>query len=1172
MSSNQSTTAKILLKHVSMNRLTLMFRKGTIEEDFNDQYRKKSILLARSMVLAGLPIGFLFLLLSPILAPGSDWSIWWAFYGIFSAFSLFLLFTMFFSQSERYFQLLMSSYFVMIGFETVFASVYAHSIGNYSYYVTIMLVMFYLGGLSRLRFVYVVPIATILFLTYGLLTLEFVVIPHETLLLNYLFLGFAFVTSCSVCYSIEYYVRREYMQSRFLELERKYLQEEIEERGRAEEELERHKSNLDDVVRQRTKELERSNRKLKEEISERKIAENEYLKFKSIADSANYGLILLDFHGRVTYCNTHFARLHEYKISDVLGAKLSVFHTDDQLEAVETFFSRAWNIGSIGPLEVPHATKSGRVFPMLMNAKMISGGGDENPSFLAVTALEISERKKMENALRDSEKRFRALFENASDMFVLEDSNEHIIDVNQAAAKLTGFSLEQLRLMTTSELRADSGPSLDVYGEIGQGGGEHFQPFQIMMRRAFDEPIPVEIIITQLEIGGETMFLSAVRDITERYRMEKALRHAKEMAEEATLAKGDFLANMSHEIRTPMNGMLGMIGLLLKSELDETQREYAHLAKVSATSLMSIINEILDFSKLESGNVSLEEIDFDLGGLLDDVGRLFQPERSKKGLGYRLTLEKDVPRQVRGDPLRLRQVLTNLISNAIKFTSQGEIEVRVTRKAWHKRGAVLFFEVLDRGIGIPEERIDSLFDPFTQADASTTRQFGGTGLGLAIVRQIVEANSGVLGARNRNDGGAAFWFEIPFSLPAVVDPQQMDFTGKRVIHLNHVHEDENAFGRILSTSNHPHENVGSVDETIQMVSQEEYQDAEHVVLLIETDIDDEEVLKLAHSIPSLRNKGKTCLIAARSTSMEPVLLDMLDLGFDITPRREQGEMSCGQSLNALPAPVISEIKPTTDEKGGAMVLVVEDDDISRRIMSIALSEEGYQVEVVEDGTKAMELFEKEEFDIVFMDIQLPGLNGIETTEILRDIENRTGRQPVPIIALTADVFKKGEKDAIRAGVDDFLIKPIHVEELTGLINHWLQRSSTSLQPESHEDGDLALGQDELFRKEELLNRLHGNKDVMQEIVDLFISETTTRLKELETAFQARSDEELSRIAHMLKGASGNFGSPWLQRMAGQVEKAAKTEDWEHVEVFLERLGRGFTDLLVLLSEVMVETD
>ncbi len=1121
--SQPNNSAQILLDEANMNRWTLLFKSKTTEEDFNEQHRRKSIRLARFMVGTGLVVALIFLGINPLIMPDSDFVVWLSFFVSFAAFSIFLLVTMYLPRIERYFQFLMSSYAMVMGLETVFATVYAHTLGIHSFYITIIFVLFFLSGLSRLRFIYVSIIGAMMLIVYAILSFQVPELSTEVFIRNNLFLFVCFWVSGATSYSIEFYIRRDYMKSRYLELEHRYINEEIQERQRAEEELAQHKSNLDNIVRLRTEELERSNKKLRIEVIERKIAENEFLKFKSIADSANYGMLLLDFHGRVIYCNEYYARLHEYEIQEVLGMEMTMFFSDDQKEEAERLFSQAWNVGSIKAQEISHTTKSDRSFPMLMNFKLIAGRTEEQPSFLAVTALEISERKKMEDALRYNEKRFRALFENASDMFVLEDSNQRIIDANQAAEKLTGYTREQLCLMTTRELRADSGTSLDIYDRNTPDEDKSFRPYQMMMKRANGDPVPVEILIRQLDLSGKPVFLSSVRDMTERYRMEMALRHAKDMAEEATMAKGEFLANMSHEIRTPMNGVLGMLGLLLKTDLSEAQREYATLAKSSATSMMSIINEILDFSKLESGNLRLEEIEFDLGKLLDDVGRLFQSEWEKNHLGFHLDIEDDVPCRIQSDPLRLRQVLTNLLSNAVKFTSKGNIRIHVQQKKWNSKGTVLFFEVQDSGIGIPEDRISTLFDPFTQADASTTRQFGGTGLGLAIVRQIIEAMNGQVGARNHEEGGAVFWFEIPVRLEAVAKLETFEFTKEKVLLVSSENEAKPVFLPKLESSNHPFERASNFTEAREIIFTDDSEEPSFNLVLLEPGVSNDEMMKFSHC--NAKNKEKIKLYSARSYEKGSVVLDVQKADFYAIGLQKFIGKSCSELEK-----VTKEVSPPTPTTYSSpvtkkhRVLVVEDDDISRRIMSIALSEEGYHVKVVEDGLKALELFEKEIFDIVFMDIQLPGLNGFETTEKLREIENRNDRQSVPVIALTADVFQKDDKAGKRSQIDDFVLKPVHVEELRGVIEHWLQQSLTK-QENKEQNLDFELESEELFRKDELLNRLHGNEDVMREIVELFVAETTNRIVELQQAYEERTTVDFTKVAHMLKGAAGNFGSP-----------------------------------------------
>jgi signal transduction histidine kinase/CheY-like chemotaxis protein len=548
--------------------------------------------------------------------------------------------------------------------------------------------------------------------------------------------------------------------------------------------------------------------------------------------------------------------------------------------------------------------------------------------------------------------------------------------------------------------------------------------------------------------GQVSEYVAVKQDITERKRTEDELLRAREAAVEASRLKSEFLANMSHEIRTPMNGVLGMVELVLDTELDEEQQECLETARSSAESLLEIINDILDFSKIEARKLDLEVIPFDLRHTLDQMLKPFSMQAERKGIELACRVDKDVPDALMGDPGRVRQVMGNLVGNAIKFTDHGGVKVDVGILSRDERGALLRFAVSDTGIGIPREKKDRMFEAFSQADGSTTRRFGGTGLGLTICRQLVEMMGGTIGVDSEPGRGSTFDFEVRFpvqDLPersveprAAIDPAgrralvlETDFTNRRVL-----------TGLLLRWGMDVLVARDDAEALRELLKGREENRPFDVAILAGSGFDSAERIrgeKTLATLPMLmlpRNGRRGDSSRCRELGIGAYLLQPTTS----TDLREALECVLSRPAGS-PGTVVTR-HSLREGRRPLRVLLAEDNRVNRTVATRLLEKKGYTVTGVENGREALEQLERALFDLVLMDVQMPEMDGFEATRKLREREHESERR-VPVIALTAHAMKGDRERCLDAGMDGYVAKPIRREELFQAIDQALSDGASS---------------------------------------------------------------------------------------------------------------------------------
>ncbi len=714
-----------------------------------------------------------------------------------------------------------------------------------------------------------------------------------------------------------------------------------------------------------------------------------------------------------------------------------------------------------------------------------------------------------------------------------------------------------------------------------------------------------------LEVQREDLNQQLSSQSGRRREVEQELYKAKEAAEAANLAKSEFLATMSHEVRTPLNGLLPILEMLRDTRLDEDQRHFVATALNSSHHLLRIINDILDYSKIEAGKLEMEAIELDLRELVESVIVLMSKAAERRGLKLEQSSARDVPAVVRGDPIRLRQILTNLVSNAVKFTEKGGIFIEVSKRAEGKKRIELQFTVKDTGIGMSEETSARLFRTFSQADASTTRKHGGTGLGLVICKRLVELMGGRIGVKSREGKGSIFWFVVPLRKSLQDEPSaRRDLHGAKVLVVDADGSGHAEISEYLSEWGVVHERAAGIEDAISKLQSSVNLGgswAYELVIVDGTTLGSEATLLVreVQAIPELsrlaflgmgdgKDSAKAFASVGLATTLSrPVrrfdLLRSLNHLLDV----EGGTVSSDVGAYPEPRPQVvpdahhswEDGQGTTQEaeEGAAVltdleplagrVLVVEDNPVNLGVVKKLLTRFGVDSESATDGLQALKRVQEQEFDLVLMDCQMPRMDGYAVTESIRSNEKTEGRAHLPVIAMTANAMVGDREKCLAAGMDDYLSKPIKPQILSEMLKKWLPargdvdplsvgsptepEGETTSRPEQAAPAS-AMESSGSAIDTSVLEELY---EIMEEdfvgLLLTFLQNSPNQLAEIEKAVVAGDLASLVLPAHSLKSSSANVGAMTLSELARELEMSARAGTTEGVQAVFERTRSAY---------------
>jgi PAS domain S-box-containing protein len=791
--------------------------------------------------------------------------------------------------------------------------------------------------------------------------------------------------------------------------------------------------------------------------------------------------------------------------------------------------------------------------------------------------------------LRHSEEKFEKAFRFSPDAILISRLQDGtFMEVNEATSTLFGY--------TRSELVGRSSVQLGIWESTEERDklvrllekGRCVRGFEARQRTKTRKEIWVAVSADRIQFQGKACLLALVRDVSENKAAERALVEARRAAERANAAKGEFLANMSHEIRTPMNGVIGMTGLLLDTELSESQRRYAQTVRTSGETLMGLLNDILDFSKIEAGRIELEILQFDLQDLLDDFASVMACRAAESKLEFLCFFSPDTPLQLRGDPGRLRQVLNNLAGNAVKFTPTGEVAVgvRVAREEIDR--VLLHFSVRDTGIGIPPDKVGSLFDRFTQVDPSTTRKYGGTGLGLAISKELATLMGGQIGVESQAGRGSEFWFTAWFGLQRTQQPKRSvsdSLRGARILVVDDAATNREMLTAHLSSWGFRAASTAHGARAVQMMTSALRECDPFRLVLVDHLRSARQGEALLHEIsadPEL-NSVRLALMTSPGTSLshlgsegrvkvaqvlKPIRLNDLYYGLVSTL---PGGPEVGGDAWSLPTVYVPEVKRLQCGKP-RRVLIAEDNATNQEVVIGMLKNMGIRADAVATGQEAVETLSQITYDLVLMDVQMPVMDGVEATRVIRDPTSKVLNHGVPVIALTAHAMAGDRDRFLAAGMSDHVSKPIEAPVLAAALERWLSRDKqdsgseetiprpTSAEVATSEKKEL------VFDGPAFVRNLLGDRRVARAITLIFLGDFPRQLQALEVALAAKDSVAAFGLAHKMKGASANVRGELLARAAARMESLAKEGNLEEIARLNPELARGFQALETAMND------
>ena len=805
---------------------------------------------------------------------------------------------------------------------------------------------------------------------------------------------------------------------------------------------------------------------------------------------------------------------------------------------------------------------------------------------------DITQLKQTENALRQAEEKYRAIYENSIEGIFQTTSDGHFLSANPALARMYGYNTPEELVAALTDIEHQLYVDPERRDEFSRLMREHgnVSGFESQIYREDKSVIWIsESARTARDAAGGILYYEGiVEDITARKLAESERERAREAALESARTKAQFLANMSHEIRTPMNAITGMTGLLFDTRLTREQRDYVETIRNSTDTLLSVINDVLDFSKVEAGKLSLEAIDFDLREAVEGSVEMLAERAHKKNVELACWIEPNLPTRLSGDPMRFRQILTNLVSNAVKFTEKGEVIVRVIKLEETAERVLLRFEVRDTGIGISPAAMSRIFQEFTQADGSTTRKYGGTGLGLTISKQLVSLMQGEIGVDSTPGQGSTFWFKLPFTRTTQLaapsaDTSESDLGGLHAL----VVEAHDITAKILREQLH-HWNITTdlattTEQALTMIQQSVANAAAYPLIIIDLDTPETDGLTLAQTLkndPALAT-SRLIMVTTLLNRLNTTTMKATGIAACLVKPLRQSRLhesiidvmgASGTSSFHSGDTEISGVTSTPEQNPDVRILLAEDNPVNQRVALKQLKKLGFSADAVSNGNEVLSALQRVPYDIIIMDCQMPEMDGYEVTRRIRQSggDSYIHLRSAPfIVALTANAMQGDRERCLGLGMNDYLTKPLHLRDLESVLQRALRHihpaSPTSIMPAPQTDPDI-LDRTIIDGLKEL--REPGQPDPLRELINLFLRDSLPRLEKMRTAAISGDLHTLGAAAHTFKGSASNLGARHLATLCTSLEKQSQAGDSATAIATLREIESEFTKVQdVLHTEV-----